>query len=843
MAVAKEVDKKGDFVKWFSELNNKDISIAGGKGASLSEMYNHNFPIPPGFMVSAQAYAYFIEKSGVREKMNEILNGLDVEDTKKLEDGAAKIREMISNAEMPKEMESEILEAYSILDTRKLGIAQAKEGAMQILRNSHEPPFVAVRSSATAEDLADASFAGQQDSFLNVKGNREIIKKIKECFASLFTARAVYYRTKKKFDHNKVSLAVVIQKMIDSEKSGVMFSVNPVKNNNCIVIEAVWGLGEGIVSGKIKPDHYEINRNLDLFKVEQNLVANKKIAIVRTSSGNNDIVKLSDEKSERQVLSNYELKRLSQYALQLEKHYGKPQDIEFAIEGSDLFIVQSRPITTEVKEAGEELDGEVLLNGLGASPGISSGEVKIIRDLNELDKVKEGDVLVTEMTSPDMVVSMQKASAIITDEGGLTSHASIVSREMGIPAVVGTGNATGTLMEGEIVTVDGNRGKVYRGKTETKKAEIKPVIPTRTKIKVIVDLPDYAERAALSGCKAVGLVRLEGIIAGLGKHPIYYVKNKETDQYISSLVKGLTKISEHFEEVWVRSSDIRTDEYKHLQGALNIEGNPMLGDHGIRFTLKHKEILKAELTAIKELADSYHDKKFGFMIPQVINVNELKETKKMADEIVMPANVKIGIMVETPAAVQIINDLCQEGMDFISFGTNDLTQYTLALDRNNENVQDLYNEMNPAVLNSIAYVLRRCKKYKIETSICGQAGSKEEMARFLVENGITSISVNADAAHNVSKIVAEIESKMKDVLTIDIQPDYEAVRQTQNSSDSDSMPVVKAHEGDIENVILHELESNEYNPGSEIKDDVPVLNESIPIESEMAEETRAEDLV
>lgn len=758
-----EAEKKESvkFVRWFSELSNKDISIAGGKGASLSEMYNNKFPIPPGFVITAQAYQYFIEKSELDDKMKEILGGLDLEDTVALQGASKKLRELIENSKLPKELEDDIIEAYDILDVDKKEISKAGGGALEILKTGHEPPFVAVRSSATTEDLADASFAGQQDSFLNVKGKKQLLEKVKMCFSSLFTARAIYYRQKKGFDHSKSYLAVVVQKMIDSEKSGVIFSKNPVKDDENIVMEAVWGLGEGIVSGRIKPDQYVVNSDLDNFKIVETKVNEKKVAIVRNSSGENSIVKLTDERSKQQVLNSYEIKILAQYAKKLEGHYKKPQDIEFAIEGEEIYIVQSRPITTKVVKRNDgEITGEVLVSGLAASPGVASGIVRIVENMDELGKVKTGDVLVTKMTNPDMVVAMQKSAGIITDEGGLTSHASIVSREMGLPCVVGTGDATEKLKEGMMVTVDGNSGKIFEGRAEKKLAEVLPIVPTKTKIKVIVDLPDYATRAAKSESKSVGLVRLEGIIASSGRHPMYYVKNKNINDYISVLVKGLSKIAEPFEEIWIRSSDIRSDEYRNLEGAVKeVEGNPMMGDHGVRFSLKNLDIMRAELTAVKEVADDFPQKKIGLMVPLVISVDELRKTKEVAKGIGMPKNVKIGIMVETPAAVQIINQLCEEGMDFVSFGTNDLTQFTLAIDRNNSDVQDLYNELNPAVLNSIGYVIRRCRKYGIETSICGQAGSKPEMAKFLVEQGIDSISTNADAARKISETVAEIEKQ------------------------------------------------------------------------------------
>lgn len=871
--MAEKEAKEGEieFVKWFSELSNKDIKIAGGKGASLAEMANNKFPIPPGFVVTAQAYAYFIEKSGLRESMNEILESFDVEDTEKLEENTKKIREMIVAAEMPKETQEEILEAYGVLDVDKKAL-KTKGSAMDILRTGHEPPFVAVRSSATAEDLETASFAGQQESFLNVKGDAELIEKVKECFASLFTARATYYRDKKGFSHLDTYLAVVVQKMIDSDKSGVIFSNNPIKADNSILIEAVWGLGEGIVSGRVKPDQYIVHPNLEEFKILEEKIALKKEAITRDSSGKNVVVKLTEERGKQRVLSNHEIKMLAQYAKQLEEHYKKPQDIEFAIENEGIYVVQSRPVTTKAKEAAHEIAGEIILSGLGASPGIASGTVKIIQDLSELSKIKGGDILVAKMTSPDMVVTMQKSAGIVTNEGGITSHAAIVSREMGIPAVVGTGEATDKLKEGEIITVDGNTGKIYSGRGESKLAEVRPVVKTKTKIKVIVDLPDFAERAAKSGAKGIGLTRIEGIIASSGKHPLAFKKEGKIKDYVQVLHEGLKKISLPFGEMWVRTSDIRSDEYRHLEGApKEVEGNPMLGDHGIRFGLRHPEILKAELTAVKELADEFPNKKFGFMFPQVISVAEIKEVKRIAsEEIGMPSNIKMGIMVETPASIQIINDLCEEGIDFISFGTNDLTQYTLAIDRNNPEVQYLYDEMNPAVLNSLRYVIRRCKKHGVETSICGQAGSRLEMVKFLIGEGIDSISVNADAAKKISELVAKLESmasveeekpkeEEKEVEETEEpeeeKPEEESTKaeepeevEEESKDETEEKEETEKAKEDSEEIgeVEEEAEGveDEYIPGdSDDKEDenVPSLNDAIPVDSDVIEEGSSED--
>ncbi len=747
-------DEKTDFVKWFSELNKDSVPVAGGKGANLAEMYNAKANVPPGFIITAQAYDYFIERAGLEEEIQSILEKIEYEDTKELEESAAKIRDLIVHAEIPKNMQEEILESYELLDTNNL--KNVKGTILEILKTS-EPIFVAVRSSATTEDLAEASFAGQQETFLNVKGKNELLTSIKKCFASLFTARAVYYRHKKGFEHTKSSLAVVIQKMIDSDKSGVIFSMDPTNNSQNIILEAVFGLGEGIVSGTITPDKYIISRDLQILDKK---ISDKKIAITRDSGGGQQTVKLSEEKSKQQVLKEYEIKRLAEISLKLEDHYKKPQDIEWAIEGEEIYVVQTRAVTTIGKKVEEgKIEGDVILEGLGASPGIASGTVKIILDLKDLEKISTGDVLVTKMTNPDMVVSMQKSTAIITDEGGMTAHAAIVSREMGIPAVVGTRDATSKLKDGQIVTVDGSSGKIYSGKAaETKTKEIMPVTAkTRTKIKVMVDLPNFAERASKSGIKEVGLTRIEGIIAESGKHPNYFLKNNKIEDYEEIIFKGVSGIANFFEELWIRTSDIRSDEFQDLEGATGkVEVNPMLGMHGIRYGIKNQEILKAELKALKRVAAA--GKKIGVMMPQIISIEEVQKVKELLKEINF-SDLRLGIMVETPAAVQLIKEFCEEGIDFISFGTNDLTQYILAVDRGNEQVQSLYNEMHPAVLYQLEFVIRVCKRNKVETSICGQAGSRKEMVKYLVEKGIDSISVNADVAKEISDYVFEMEKQ------------------------------------------------------------------------------------
>ena len=762
----KSVNKEVAFLKWFSELNKDSGPVAGGKGSNLGEISHLDVPVPQGFVITAQAYDYFIQEAELKQKIKDAISKINNEDTKQLDEVTLEVRKWISTADFPEEMEKEIFKAYDQLGSMKFEEKDKKGVAYEVLTRAPEPIFVAVRSSATTEDLAEASFAGQQESFLFIKGKTNLIQAIKDCFASLFTARAVYYRNKQGFGGVDASLAVVIQKMIDSEKSGVMFSKNPSYNDDNVIVDAVWGVGEGIVSGAVTPDEYIVSRDS---KIISKKISEKKTAIVRNSAGTTKTVELKDNYAKQQVISDDKIKKLAAIALKLEEHYGKPQDIEFALDNQDdIYIVQTRPITTmehridrpSDESSEKEIKGEVVLEGMPASPGIGVGKVKIVLDLKDLDKVLKGDILVTKMTNPDMVVTMQKCSAIVIDEGGLTAHASIVSREMGIPCVVGTQAATSKLKDDEIITVDGYHGKVYRG--EVAKSEKKEVVQitsnTKTKIKVIVDLPSFAERASKTGIKAVGLTRIEGIIAESGKHPNYFIEKNNMKDYEEIIFKGVKGISDYFEEVWIRTSDIRSDEFQDLEGApKEKEANPMLGMHGIRYGIVHPEILKSELNALKRISET--GKTVGIILPQIISVGEVIKVKQFLNEINY-SNAKLGVMIETPAAVQIINELCQEGIKFISFGTNDLTQYILAIDRGNEKVQSLYDEMHPAVLHQLEYVIRTCKRNGVETSICGQAGSKKEMVKFLIQNKIDSISVNADVAKEISDYVKQLEDEM-----------------------------------------------------------------------------------
>ncbi|MBU2590147.1 MAG: phosphoenolpyruvate synthase [Nanoarchaeota archaeon] len=765
-------------IAWFREISNQDVGTVGGKGASLGEMFNAGLPVPPGFIVTAQAYEKFITKSEIDKEMYVVLKDLDIENNTALQEAAKKVQKIILKTPMLEDIKKEIVEAYNIMT-----IDHASKLGKDVLEDKGaKAPFVAVRSSATAEDLPTASFAGQQATYLNVRGSTELVEAVQKCWASLFTARAIYYRIKNNFEHSKVFIAVVVQKMVDSEKSGVMFSVNPVTNNTEeVMIEAGYGLGETVVSGSISPDQYIVDKNSN--EVKSAKVNKQTWMLVRSEEGKNIKKDVPQEKQEAQILSNYEIMELAKLAKKIEDHYKKPQDLEFAIENSKIYIVQSRPITTLKKKAVEEKTvdesdmvpiekAKLILSGIAASPGIGIGPVKIVNTAQDLDKIKKGDVLVAEMTNPDYVSAMEKSVAIVTDSGGSTSHAAIVGREMGIPVIVGTEVATKQLKENQIITVDATNGKVYDGKIslhidKTEKAAIMaaaPSVQTVTEIKVIMDLPEYAEKAAATGADGVGLLRCEMMMAK-HEHPAYLLKHGKKEVLMEELVSSISKIAAAFKgkPVWYRTSDFRTDEYRNLLGGEDEpkEPNPMLGWHGIRRGMDQIELLTTEFEAIKKVHDMGLTN-VGIMLPMVTHVEQVEKARELLQEIGMEPqeNIDFGVMIETPASVQIIEEICKVGIDFVSFGTNDLTQFTLALDRNNARVQNLYDEMHPAILRQIKHVIDICKRYTVETSICGQAGSNPEMAEFLVNAGIDSISANVDAVATIKQVVARAERKL-----------------------------------------------------------------------------------
>lgn len=1172
-------------ILWFKEIKKKDIPTCGGKGASLGEMFNAGIPVPPGFVVTADAYQHFLETTGIANEIYSLLSDLNVENNETLQATAKRIQNIIISSEMPPGVKNDIRESYDNLNVDEEVFRKAGKQALDIIKAGRDLPFVAVRSSATAEDLPTASFAGQQATFLNIRGSNKLIEAVQKCWASLFTARAIYYRVQNNFPHEKVFIAVVIQRMVNSSKSGVIFSINPMTNNEGeIIIEAGWGLGESVVSGSITPDQYIVDKNTLTLKTKK---VNEQDWMYTLDLREGQTVKktIPMEKRNAQILNDSEIRKLTELTIKIENHYGAAQDIEYAIEGPHIYIVQSRPVTTLKKPAGKKLEegtisaagAKVLVKGQGASPGVGTGKVKLVHGLEDLGKILQGDVLVARMTNPDYVASMQRASAIVTDEGGATCfsgdtklltnkgfftlkeihnlindgeniktlslntknnkiiwkkilatskrkgklckiqvspnsrskqnflkvtldhkfltlrdrkfakksiksilsnneavliadkipkinkinfvgfppylvgaifsdgslginnrggynisfhqtnipqkeefinkvvndfenyyeepfklqlnknrpdqyqyrcfkksvykdlikiketiienvlsmeenslidflsgfidgdgtcgdhqlmitvgeskkrfleaiicaclrlgimpqvckqktwhtihlteninglinncrrihknypnkrfgykkflaksvmidiidkvnhrgrvkhsyikgnlmisdkylrntiipripekreeflnllnsdfrmwrckleeslgnqdvynltidaeneldhnylvftsnyspvivgncHAAIVSREMGIPCIVGTETATRILKENEVVTVDANTGKVYEGAItiETKKEEYegeKAAIETVTEIKVIMDLPDYAKKAAETGADGVGLLRCEFMILKHQEHPYHMIKTGRREELVKDLTDDITKIASAFKgkPVWYRTLDAPTDEFRHLKGGEDEpeEDNPMMGWRSIRRSLDQPELLLAEFEAIKRVHDSGLTN-VGVMLPLVTHVDQISKSKEYLRQVGLEPmeNIEFGIMIETPASVQIIEEICEEGVDFISFGTNDLTQFTLACDRNSAKVQKWYNEKHPAVLRQIKYVIDVCKKHNVETSICGQAGSDPEMAELLVKMGIDSISANPDAVKKIRYFVSKAEKKL-----------------------------------------------------------------------------------
>ncbi|WP_336034732.1 pyruvate, water dikinase [Halobacterium yunchengense] len=741
-------------VRWLEDIRADDIDSVGGKGASLGELTDAGLPVPPGFVVTAGTYRSFIENADIDDDLFDAVD-VDPEDSGALADAEAAAEDLILETDLPEEIREDILSSYDALDDGEA--------------------FVAVRSSATAEDLPDASFAGQQETFLNVT-REDLVDRVKRCWASLFTQRAIYYREEQGFDHRKVDIAVVVQKMVDAEKSGVMFTSHPSTGAHEAIIEAAWGLGEAVVSGAVSPDNYHVDR--DSGAVEEVSVADKKVMHVRDPETGETVEReVPAEKREQRVLSDDEIQELVAIGERVEDHYGEPQDVEWAMADGDVYMLQSRPITTinddeDMTEPSDDT-GEELVHGLGASPGIASGPARVVTKLDQLDKVGEGDIIVTEMTTPDMVPAMKRAAGIVTDEGGMTSHAAIVSRELGCPAVVGASDATDVLDDDQIVTIDGDRGSVTEGRAETETErdpveEARPTTPvkpmTATEVKVNVSIPEAAERAAATGADGVGLLRMEHMILSTNKTPERYIADHGEDAYVDELVQGVRTVAEEFypRPVRVRTLDAPTDEFRQLEGGNDEphEHNPMLGYRGIRRSLDRPDVFAHELAAFEELFEMGYDN-VEVMLPLVNDADDVRRARDlMADAGIDTEKRTWGVMIETPAAALSIDEMAAEGIDFASFGTNDLTQYTLAVDRNNENVADRFDELHPAVLDLIEYTIESCREHDVDTSICGQAGSKPDMVDFLVETGVSSISANIDAVRDVQHEVKRVEQRL-----------------------------------------------------------------------------------
>ena len=783
----KSMNREEAYVLWFDELRREDVELVGGKSSSLGELTSATkVPVPYGFATTAHGYRHFMETTGLEPRIRaELAKLTDVEDSALLREVTANIREMICEQEMPEDLAEAIRVAYEELGEKM----------------NDKDPFVAVRSSATAEDLPDASFAGQQDTYLNVKGADVVIQKIKECYASTFTDRATYYREKQGYDHMTVALSATVQMMVFSKAAGVMFTVDLVTgSDDSIIIEASYGLGEYVVQGTVTPDNFTIDKNT--LEIKNRIINDKPIKLVRKAEG--DVVEevVPAEERKAQAITDEQVKELATYAKAIEKHYGCYMDMEWGVDERDnkVWLLQARPETvwsqkkkngetSAASESSDNIDLDPIVQGLPASPGKAAGKAHVILDPALIDEFKEGEILVTTMTAPDWVPAMKKAKAIITDAGGMTCHAAIVGRELGIPCIVGTRSrsqaATEVIKDGMDITVDATNGVAYDGIVDsivkkeapaaaTTVAEAVPV--TGTKVYMNLGNPDLAEKHGQLPCDGIGLMREEFIwTTFIHEHPLHLIETGRSEEAVNKLADGMRKVCQALapRQVVLRLSDFKSSEYRDLTGGDKFEPHEpsaLLGWRGASryYDPKYLPAFKLELKAIKKVREEFGFKNLMVMIPFCRTVKEAEVvTGIMAEEgLVRSADFKIWLMAEIPSNI-ILADQFNKFVDGYSIGSNDLTMLVLGADRDNETVQHIYDERNLAVKRAIRHLIEVAHKDGKTVSICGQAPSVyPELCEFLIKSGIDSISVNPDAVVATKKSVVQIEQRMvMDALT------------------------------------------------------------------------------
>ena len=772
--------KNNKLVLKFEEVTKKDLAMVGGKNASLGEMIQDlskkGVFIPSGFATTSYAYFKFLKDNNLESKLREIFKDLDIEDISNLQRVGRNARKLLSGASFSKEFEDEIIKAY-----RQMG-----------------SPDVAVRSSATAEDLSNASFAGLHETYLNIKGEKELLESVKKCIISLFKDRAISYRQSQGFDHFEVALSVGVQKMVRSDigSSGVMFTVDTESGfRNTVLINSIWGIGEMIVQGKITPDEFYVFKptmKQGYSSIILKNLGNKNKKYILSKKGGIKEVGVNKKDNLRFSLSDDDIMILAKWAVIIEEHYGCPQDIEWAKDGKtgQLYIVQARPETIHSDKKGNyyeeyiiEKGHQPILEGIAVGNKIGSGKVRVINDVSGIGQFKRGEVLVTKMTDPDWVSIMRMASAIITDEGGKVCHAAIIGRELGIPVIVGSVSGTKDLKTGETVTVDctqGFRGRVFSGivSYKTKRYNLDEIPKLKTKITLNIGTPDSAFKNSFIPNDGVGLAREEFIIAEKIKvHPLalYHFKELEKqkspeiknivkeieeitvehkdkkDHFVKELAEGVAQIAAGFypNEVIVRFSDFKTNEYKNLVGGSLYEmeeSNPMIGFRGAcRYLDKNfQPAFEMECQAIKRARDEFGLKNIAVMVPFCRTVEEGKGVVALIKKFGLNKDVKIYVMCEIPSNV-ILADKFLDIFDGMSIGSNDLTQLTLGIDRDGGHLAHISDERNEAVKQLIKDAIRACKKRKKYCGICGQAPSDfPDFAEFLMLEGIDSISLNPD---------------------------------------------------------------------------------------------------
>ncbi|MFZ1156122.1 MAG: phosphoenolpyruvate synthase [Solirubrobacteraceae bacterium] len=776
MSTAPDVDvdarSRTEAVRPFSGLRRDDVAYAGGKGANLGELTSAGLPVPDGFVVGAPAYAEFCAETGLRERLAELLDSVNVEDTAALQAASVAARTLFDDTPMPEPLQREIRSAYQQL------VGEDAEGA------------VAVRSSATAEDTAETSFAGMNETFLNVRGAEGVIDAVCRCWRSLFGARTIYYRAVNGFGQADMDIAVVVQRQIASTRAGVMFTVNPATGDrNELVIEGSFGLGEAVVSGTVSPDRYVVEKDPPWLRLRE--VHYKEFAIEYDAEGGTRTRPLTREEGLKPTLDEREVIAVAELGLRIEKHYGSPQDTEWAFDpDGTLWMLQSRPITalrdqdapttTTVAAAESMTPQTVLLRGLGGAPGSSSGATRVLTSLADASSFGDGEVLVTHMTSPDWLPLLRRAAGVVTDSGGMTCHAAIVSRELGIPCVVGTGEATSRLRDGEIVTVDATRGLVLEGERASEPARQSPGVEqaksvsvegpvTATQILVNLSEPSQVERVKGLPVDGVGLLRAEMMVleALAGDHPRTLLEEGRGEDLVSRMAEGLSAFAVGFapRPVTYRTIDFRTNEFSGLRGGERFEpreANPMIGYRGaLRYT-REPDIFALELEAVRRVWDAGQHN-LHVMLPFVRSTRELRRCRELIAEsgLLDRRGFELWVMAEVPSVLFNLAEYAELGVTGISIGSNDLTQLLLGADRDNEVLAETFDERDPAVTAYLRELIPSARALGLRTSICGQAPSVHpEYAELLVRAGIDAISVSVDVIDRTRALVAAAEQRV-----------------------------------------------------------------------------------